>query len=412
MKLTTSTIDAITKPGRHSDGRNLYLNVSKTGAKSWVFMWQQDGRQREAGLGSYTGAGRVFSVSLKQARLAADKMRASIASGVDPIVAKVKAKVAATSFRDLLEQTIADIVAPKSKASNREHNIKQWRNSLSTHAAIIMDKPASAITTDDMLTILRPIWAKRKLGELVRSRIETVLRLAKGKKLVAENVAVWHGNLDGMLAPKQKKADAKSHASLAYAKLPAVVATLSKRDGMAAKALLNAILSGGRTEETLSMRHDELDLDNGRWVIPADRMKAGKEHSVMLSTQHVEMLRTITPMEGNPFVFTGTYKNTGRLSPQALRDMLNKPASKGGLGIASAEATVHGFRATFTDWAGDMGFETEIAEMATAHGVKGVRKHYRRTAADVLRAQLMQAYADHAFGVSNVVPMLRREVAA
>lgn len=410
MKLSTSTIDAITKPGRHSDGRNLYLNVSKTGAKSWVFMWQQDGRQREAGLGSYTGAGRVFSVSLKQARLAADKMRTTIASGIDPIVVKVKAKIAAVTFRELLEQTIADIVAPKSKASNREHNVKQWRNSLAAHAAIIMDKPAAAITTDDMLTILRPIWSKRKLGELVRSRIETVLR--KGGKLIVENVAVWHGNLDGLLAPKQKKADAKSHASLDHRKLPAIVATLSKRDGMAAKALLNAILSGGRTEETLSMRHDELDLDAGLWVIPAERMKAGKKHSVMLSAQHVDLLRTIAPVEGNPFVFVGTYKDTGRLSPQALRDMLNKPASKGGLGIAATEATPHGFRATFTDWAGDMGFETEIAELATAHGVKGVRKFYRRGAADVLRAQLMQAYADHAFGVSNVVPMLRREVAA
>lgn len=412
MKLSTSTIDAITKPGRHSDGRNLYLNVSKTGAKSWVFMWQQAGRQREAGLGSYTGAGRVFSVSLKQARALADKMRSTIASGVDPIVAKVKAKVAALTFRQLMEQTIADVVAPKSKASNREHNVKQWRNSLSTHAALIMEKRVEAITIDDMLTILRPIWAKRKLGELVRSRIETVLRPAKGKKLIAENVAVWHGNLDGMLAPKQKKADAKSHASLPYGKLPGVVATLSKRDGMAAKALLNAILSGGRTEETLAMRHDEIDLDAGRWTIPADRMKAGKEHSVMLSSQHVDLLRTITPVEGNPFVFTGTYKGTGRLSPQALRDMLNKPVSKGGLGVANADATVHGFRATFTDWAGDMGFEAEIAELATAHGIKGVRKHYRRTAADALRAQLMQAYADHAYGVSNVVPMLRREVAA
>src|SRR5580765_1136747 len=342
--------------GRYADARNLYLKVSPTGAKSWVFMWQANGQQRELGLGSATGAGSTISLTLVQARLAADKARATIAAGQNPIAIKVQTK-------------IADVVGPKSQASNREHNINQWRSSLTNHAALIMDKRVVDITVDHVIAILRPIWSKRKLGELVRSRIETVLRLAKGKKLVAENVAVWHGNLDGMLAPKQKKADAKSHASLHYSKLSTVVAKLAKRDGMAAKALLNAILSGGRSDETMSMRHSELDLDAARWVIPAERMKAGKEHVVLMSRQQVELLRSIKPVEGSDLVFNAP--KGGKLSPAALRDMLNKPEKKGGLGISNTEAVPHGFRATFTDWAGDMGFETEIAEMATAHSVKG-----------------------------------------
>jgi integrase len=409
-RLQQALKSATPAPGRYADARNLYLKVSPTFAKSWVFMWQANGQQREMGLGSATGAGSTFSLTLAQARLAADKARATIAAGNNPIAIKVQTKIIAVTFRELLETTIADVVAPKSQASNREHNINQWRNSLTKHAALIMDKRVLDITVDHIITILRPIWSSRKLGELVRSRIETVLRLAKGKKLVAENVAVWHGNLDGMMAPKQKKADAKSHASLHYSKLSTVVAKLAKRDGMSAKALLNAILSGGRTDETLSMRHSELDLDAGRWVIPAERMKAGKEHVVLMSTQQVELLRGIKQVEGSDLVFNAP--KGGKLSPSALRDMLNKPEQKGGLGIANSEATPHGFRATFTDWAGDMGCETEIAEMATAHSVKGVRKAYRRGTAEALRSQLMQAYADAAFGASNVVPMLRHAVAA
>jgi integrase len=416
-KLSYAMKTALPAPGRYSAGNNLYLNVTNTGAKSWVFLWLPAGAkwQRELGLGSFTGAGSTFAVTLTEARALADDARRQVklakmfpGAALDPIALKEKAVADGTTFRTLMDDYITNVVSGRSKTERaRKHNINQWRNSLRTHAALLLDMPVTKITVDHVVKVLQPIWATRKVGERVRSRIEEVLGVAKAKKLVSENVAVFKDNLGKMLAPKPLKADAKKHPPLSYKKLPGVVAQLKDRKGMGAKALLNAILSGGRTDETLAMQRAELDLDNAagaRWNIPADRMKGHRPHVVMLSTQHADLLRGIAPVEGSTFVFNAP--KGGKLSPATLRDVLNGPTKKGGLAISNSEAVPHGFRSTFTNWAGDNRWPVEIAEMAVSHAVVGVRSHYRDQPAEEVLAQLMQEYADHAFGVekaSNVV---------
>lgn len=421
MQLPSSQLlDAVFKgkaslaEGCYADPRaaNLYLHVTSPNAMSWVFRWKVAGKRYSKGLGSFLGNGAMGRLTLTEARDEADKVRVVIRAGGNPIVEKKRAKqLAVFTFRVLLEEHLTNVVAQSGKASNREHNVNQWRNSLTTHAAAIMDKSVADITFDDVHQLLLPIWSKRKLGELVRSRIEKILFAAKAKKLVTENVALYKGNLDGVLTAKPKKSDAKHHASLDYEKLPALVARLVKRNGLSAKALLAAILTGGRTSEVLYMQRAELDLDAARWVIPAERMKADKDHTVTLSTQVVELLRSVPVVEGSTYVFAKPDGST--LSSQALRDMLNKSEAKGGMAIPASEATPHGFRSTFTDYiAEETDFDVETAEMAVAHSVKGVRKAYRRRTAEKKRVGMMQTYANYAYGVDNVVEADFAKVAA
>lgn len=401
MNLTASQLTAALKgtsslkAGRHSDGRNLYLSVSGTGSMSWVFMWDQNGKRREMGLGSFTGAGKAFRLGLAEARLAADKVRAQLAAGIDPLADRVAKKTAATPlFSTILEQ----VIVAKSADWKGPKNEQTWRQSFRDYGSALLGMPVNQIDADAVKRVLEASgeWGTKKLENL-RGRIETVLDAAKAHRKGMDNAATWEGNLEHMsMAARYSKSAAVGHKEMAYEAVPAFVTELRAIDDNKAKGLLFVVLNANRSNEVREMVWSEVDLDTGLWTIPADRMKADKEHVVTLSRQSLDILRSIPRVEGNPFVFTG--RDAGKpVSSSAFLDTLQKD-----MGV---DATVHGFRTTFTDWSGDEGYSTEIAEMATAHSVKGIRKNYRRRTGLKLRTTLMQDWADYCYGVSNVVAL-------
>ncbi len=184
-KLSARAVATLTAPGRHSDGGGLYLLVKPTGAKSWVFMFKREGRQREMGLGS------ILGVALAVARDRAAAARTDLAEGRDPLGARDKSK--AKTFGDLAD---AHVRSMSPQWRNPKH-VAQWTMTLTKYAAPLRLKTAAAITTEDVLDVLRPLWeTKPETASRVRGRIEAVLDAAKAQGLRSgDNPARWRGHL-------------------------------------------------------------------------------------------------------------------------------------------------------------------------------------------------------------------------
>jgi integrase len=374
----------LARPIRIGDGRGLYLQIAPTGTKSWLFRFTLGGKAREMGLGPVGEPPK--GVSLAAARLAAAEARGLLRKGVDPIEHRAaeqrrseaeRAKAAANTFRRVAEDMIGAREAGWRNAKQRQ----QWRNTLATYAyPIIGDMPVAEIGTEDVLRVLRPIWTEKpETASRLRGRIERVLAYAKAIKLrEGENPAVWRGHLSEALAsPRRIEGKAPGHHSaLQWQEAPLFMAELRGRDAMAARALEFAILTAARTAEVLGARWREIDLDAAVWTVPAERMKAKREHRVPLSAAAATVLRTALPLStgANGFVFPGTRRGTG-LSQMALLMLLRRmnperqdnPArwrdAKTGEPI-----TAHGFRSTFRDWCGESSLHArEVAEAALAH---------------------------------------------
>ncbi len=221
-RLSARTVATLSKPGRHADGGGLYLLCKVSGAKSWVFMWKRDGRQREMGLGS------VLGVSLAVAREKAAEARAELAAGRDPLGTRDRLK--AKTFGDLAD---AHIQAMSPQWRNSKH-VAQWTMTLRDYAAPLRSKTAGAITTEDVLGVLRPLWdSKPETASRVRGRIEAVLDSAKAQGLRSgDNPARWRGHLDQLL-PKRAKLSRGHHAAIAIDGLPAFMAKLDTIKGIA-----------------------------------------------------------------------------------------------------------------------------------------------------------------------------------
>lgn len=407
-------------PGRYADGRNLYLLVSSTGAKSWVFMWTDKtmGKQRECGLGSYTGAGATVSLTLGAARIKADEVRAQIAAGVDPIAAKIAAQVAHETFADMLETTIKlnkgnpERGGWKVDANGVCGQAEDWRQKIKLHASTLSAMPVLRVGLSDVLKVLAPIWEKTPTtADRVRYIIEQVITKAtKQGKFKGENPATLE-SVEAHLGSKVSTVGQKKQPSLAYAKLPAVIAQLLADARMAAKASVFCTLTATRTDEARLMKRSEIDWAAKLWIVPAARMKVltendrGGDHVVPLSDAAIALLRSVPETVGNDYVFAGQ-KAGQAVGETALNDMLTKTRTRGGLLALAGEATQHGMRATFRTWAKDAKFDADAAELCLAHviGTKTTRSYDR---AEMLeeRTAIMQAWGNYATGVSNVVPL-------
>ncbi len=394
-RLNARTVETIKAAGRHADGGNLYLNVTTTGARSWVFMWMRDGRQREMGLGP------AWDVSLAKAREIAAQHRQTLRDGFDPLDAR-KAQQAKPTFGAFAEELIATM---ESQWRNEKHRA-QWRSTLATYAAPISAKPVDRITTEDVLTILKPLWTtKQETASRVRGRIETVLNAAKARGYrEGDNPAAWTGHLSNLL-PKRTKASRGHHAALPIDDALAFMTKLRGLTSTSARALEFVILTATRSGETLGARWSEFDLERATWTIPAERMKAGVEHRVPLGDRAAAILTEMQARRVGDFVFPGGKLGAG-LSDMALT-MVHR-----GLGF---DITTHGFRSTFRDWASERtGFPPDVCEMALAHTVSNkVEAAYRRGDLFEKRRQLMAAWAafcDVPTG-ETVIP-LRKVVAA
>ena len=385
-KLTALKTDKVKASGYYGDGGGLFLQVSRYGTKSWVFRFKANGRLREMGLGS------LDTYSLAEARERARNCRKLRDEGKDPIeernAARLAVKLEATkaiTFEQCAERHIA---AHRAGWRNGKHR-DQWSSTLETYVnPIIGALPVQAIDTTLVMKAVEPIWnEKPETASRVRGRIEAILDWATARGFRAgENPARWRGHLDKLLPKKTKVRRIEHHAALPYREIAAFVAELRPQEGIAARALEFAILTAARTGEVIGARWDELDLADRLWTVPAERMKADKEHRVPLSDAAIAILEDLQRTRHGDYVFPGG--RAGRpISNMAMTMTLRR--------MGRGELTVHGFRSSFRDWAAERtGFPAEVAEMALAHAVSDkVEAAYRRGDLFQKRRQLTDAWA-------------------
>jgi len=366
-------------PGRHGDGRGLFLYVKPSGTRSWVLRYQVQGRRRDLGLGAYP------DVSLSMARDRASEARRLIAEGEDPITKKQQAKP--KTFRE----AAVELIEHKRPGWKSAKHAAQWNATLEAYVfPKIGAIQVAKIETADVIATLTPIWSEKpETASRVRQRIEAVIDYASALGICTrENPARWRGHLDHLL-PKPKKVRAvKHHPALPHADIADFMSDLGKREGVAARALAFTILTAARSGETRGMTWGEVDLESRIWTIPAERMKAGKEHRVPLSDAAVALLGKIGEEGANEtLVFESEAKPGKPISDMSMTAVLRR--------MKCSNVTVHGFRSTFRDWAGETtGFPREVIEAALAHGIKDkAEAAYARSDLFDKRRSLMDAWA-------------------
>ncbi|MEB0010643.1 integrase arm-type DNA-binding domain-containing protein [Glaciimonas sp. Gout2] len=387
-KLSAMGVNKATKPGYYGDGSGLWLQVSPTGTKSWIFRFTVSRKQREMGLGA------LHTVDLASARAKAKECRVLLLAGQDPLdvrnAAKLGAALALARLITFDQCAAAYIAAHRSSWKNAKH-ASQWENTLATYASpIIGALPVAAVDTALVVKVLSAIWAdKTETATRLRGRIESILDWATtSRHRQGENPARWRGHLENLLATPSKIAPIKNHPALPWQETGAFMAALRLREGIAARGVEFGILTAARSGEVRGATWDEVDLTTKVWTVPAERMKGGKEHRVPLSTAAFDLL-CATPHVG-ALIFPGRVQSRA-LSDMSLTAVLRRMERK--------DITVHGFRSTFRDWCAESvanAFPREICEHALAHSLPDkVEAAYRRGDLLEKRVLLMQAWADY-----------------
>ncbi|MBW6397613.1 tyrosine-type recombinase/integrase [Roseomonas sp. HJA6] len=422
-KLVATQVASLLKKGqvgRHPDGNRLYLVVTGKGRGWWMLRYMaatlsRNGKplSREMGLGRADPEG-VDGYTLAEARDRANDARKLLRGGVDPLAhrdeiatAKRKAKEAARLFKDVAEAFIAG----KEAGWQNEKHAAQWRTTLATYVyPTLGDMQVAAIAMEDVKGVLTPIWTtKPETASRVRGRIEAVLDYAEAHNWrQGPNPARWKGNLAFALAPKSKVAKVEHHAALPWSELAGFMATLRQQAGTAARALEFLILTAARTGEVIGARWSEIDMAGAVWTVPADRMKAGKEHRIPLSPQALAVLapfaKARTEAEEDGFVFPGQFAGKP-LSNMSMLKVLER--------MKRADLTVHGFRSSFRDWGGEAtAHPREVIEHALAHQLKDkAEAAYQRGDLFRKRAALMKDWADFCDKAPATVTPLRPDAA-
>jgi integrase len=401
-RLTAQGVKALAAPGRHSDGGNLFLAISKNGAKSWSFIYRWRDRTREAGLGS------VDRVPLKAARAKAKEGRELLGRGLDPLN---EWRRPASASIPTFEAATADYLAKKNAEWRSEKQKRATRALLTTGCKPIAHIPVNEIRTEDVLGCLKPMWTRAPVnGMALRGRIENILDAARARGHIdadRANPARWRGHLDHLL-PKRSTGAVRHHAALAYDRVPTLTADLraARRadDGaycVPAYALEFLILTATRSGEALGAQWSEIDLEACTWTLPPERMKSARGHVVPLSYAAAAIVAEMETIRVNDFVFPGSLKYRP-MAGKAFERLLRR---------LGQSCTAHGFRSAFRDWAGDETlFPREVVEAALAHAVgDSVERAYRRSDALAKRRELMEAWARYLEPTSegNIVPLKR-----
>lgn len=387
-RLSAKAVEHIKAPGYYSDGAGLYLQVSDSGSKSWIFRYTLNGKAREMGLGS------VMAVSLEEARAKARECRAQLDRKSDPISLR-KAANQARRLEEARALTFDQCAAAYIKShragwKNPKH-AQQWENTLATYASPVFGAlPVQAVDEGLVLQVLGPLWEnKTETATRLRSRIELVLDWARARKYRdGDNPARWRGHLDKLLPKRSKVQKVRNHPALPYAELPAFMEALRGRSGIAAVALEFTILTAARISEVVNATWPEFDLEAQMWTVPAERMKAAREHRVPLSEPALCILRILEQGKQSDFVFPG-WKVRRPLTDAACRKLL--------CGMGRRDLTVHGFRSTFRDWCAEQtNYSREVAESALAHVISDkTEAAYRRGDLFEKRRRLMDDWAHY-----------------
>jgi integrase len=387
-RLTALAVARLRRPGMYTDGGGLYLQVSGSQGRSWVYRWARGGRTRYMGLGSLT------AMSLAEARVRAAEARTLVTAGIDPIdardgklAAERTARARQVTFRDAAD---AFIKAHEASWRSVKHG-RQWRATLAAYVyPLLGNLPMQEIDASQVLRVLEPIWNEKPVtASRVRQRIEAVLDAATARgQRSGENPARWRGHLQNLLPALSKVRRVQHHRALPYAQIGAFMAELREQDGLAALAMELLVLTATRTGEAIAARWSEIDLDAALWTLPAERTKAGRVHRIPLAPAVVALLRRLAKAKISEFVFPG---RPGRhLSDRALLALLER--------MQRRDVTVHGFRSSFRDWCAEQtNFSREVAEMALAHAVGDkVEAAYRRGDLLEKRRLLMESWASFA----------------
>lgn len=375
--LTATAVKAAKTAGRYGDGDGLYLVVGESGSRSWMVRVQKDGRRRDIGLGS------AKKVSLAIARDRAAIARSQIELGIDPISERRKAAGIPT-FRE----AAALVYTEQCKAwKNKKHNA-QWISSLEAYAfPAIGDRAVDQIDGPAVRDVLAAIWlTKNETATRVRQRINTILdwSVAKGYRDAPLAMSVINKSL-----PKLPKGHKKHFSAMPYQDVPEFTRRLREKNSIGALALRAVILTAARSGEVRMATWDEIDFEAATWTIPAERMKAGREHIVPLPKAALDVFEAAKGhrIAGSDFVFQGTKKGKP-LSDMTLTKILRS---------SDLPFTVHGFRSSFRDWVGEeTGFAGDVAEMALAHTIANkTEAAYRRGSMFSKRIVLMENWAGY-----------------
>lgn len=387
-RLSAVQVARLKVPGYYADGGNLYLQVAPSGSKSWIFRFTIDGKTREMGLGS------AATFPLAEARERAAEQRKLLADGKNPLAVKKERELARRmadanliTFDSAAEKFIE---AHEPSWKNAKH-VEQWRTTLKVYASpVIGDLPVSLIDTALVLRILTPIWnEKTETATRVRGRMERVLDWAKVQGYRSgENPAAWRGHLDKLLPAAKKVSKVEHHAALPWKEMGAFMAQLRNAPGLAALMVELIILTACRTSEALLAKWSEFDEREKVWTIPAERMKAKREHTVPLSDDVLGLLKRIQAEAGDS---EGDYLFPGKKG-RTLSNMSGLAVLKR---MGRSDLTVHGFRSTFRDWCAEAtDYPNHVAEMALAHVIENkTEAAYRRGELLVKRRALMHDWS-------------------
>ena len=326
------------KPGRHSDGNGLQLYVRPNRHRGWVQRVTIAGHRRDLGLGPYP------LVPIAEARAIAVQNRILVRSGGDPRVANARKRV--PTFSQAVESVI-EIRRPNWENPSTE---KQFRHLFEVHAfPTLADRPVNAVTLQDVMKILTPIWrGRRSKGYVLRQHLSVVFRHA-----------VAHGHRDDDPAAKAKdllpkvKVAPVHHPSLPYRLAPKVMQAVLASDAAEPVKLfvVFTVLTASRYSEAAGAVWTEINDDEALWTLPAARMKARQEHCVPLSSQAIDLLRSareLAPASRQVFPVHGRDGSSRRVPPHVVTGLLRQ------LGLVDDQqrpVVMHGFRATFRVWA-------------------------------------------------------------
>ncbi len=387
-RLTALFVSRAKTKGMYADGNGLYLQVTASGARSWIYRYTLHGRAREMGLGS------VRDFSLAEARGRATECRKLRADGIDPIerrrAARDGQKLAAAKAMTFEDAAKAYIDANSAGWRNEKQAV-QWNSSLKMYVYPVFGSlPIQDIDTTLVMKVLEPIWKiKIETASRVRGRIEAVLDWAKARGYrTGENPAVWRGHIENLLPARSRVQKIRHHPALPYDEIGDFLKLLRDAEGIASRAFEFLILTAARTSEVVGALWDEIDLEKATWTIPAHRIKAGREHRVPLSRAAIAVLQWMDEKRGSKFIFPGGSKDQP-LSNMALLALLKR--------IGRTDITAHGFRSTFRDWAAERtNYPREAAEMALAHAIGDkVEAAYRRGDLFEKRRRMMQDWANY-----------------